>query len=491
MDPDEFLGLSTQERAEFYEEGGAPPELSDEQVMALPASQREGYFQARGEAGIEGEGFFAWARRMGVSIHAGQQASDASQEQVGDLSSQDVRYVEGLDPSDHDYEGHDHVSMAQYLSTNLDPQEVSDISDAYHELHVAFREFAEDMKNAVSASQHEWEGDGAANAHGYFDSLSAWADGNSRNAQLASEVMYQQSEAAVTAKNSMPEEVPFDWDTEMEKWDGNAFSLFENIDNSMETFERSREAHLGAAEVMTQYDGDLYTAASKQPVFAEPPTFGSQGGHGDVLKNPGGDESTGTSGYSGNGVPGGGTPSGGAHSVPSGSASPGGVPGGLIPGGGTGPSGYPAPGTRPSGYRPPASSVPGADRSRANTPGFAGMGAVPAGGMSGGPGGIPGYNGKAGGGFGPGGTPGAGGGSGAVPGAAKPGAVPGAAVPAGAAGAAGRGGLGPMGGMGSAGRGGGKGGEDDEHQRPTYLVEGDPDDVFGTNQRTAPPVIGE
>jgi hypothetical protein len=42
------------------------------------------------------------------------------------------------------------------------------------------------------------------------------------------------------------------------------------------------------------------------------------------------------------------------------------------------------------------------------------------------------------------------------------------------------------------GRGrGGEGEEDQEHQRPTYLVEADPDEVFGTDMRTAPPVIGE
>ena len=48
-----------------------------------------------------------------------------------------------------------------------------------------------------------------------------------------------------------------------------------------------------------------------------------------------------------------------------------------------------------------------------------------------------------------------------------------------------------MGGMGGAHGKGAKGEEDAEHQRPTYLVEGDPDEVFGTDMRTAPPVIGE
>jgi hypothetical protein len=45
----------------------------------------------------------------------------------------------------------------------------------------------------------------------------------------------------------------------------------------------------------------------------------------------------------------------------------------------------------------------------------------------------------------------------------------------------------PMG----AGAGRGQGEEDGEHQRPAYLVEADPDSLFGTDQMTAPPVIGE
>lgn len=54
--------------------------------------------------------------------------------------------------------------------------------------------------------------------------------------------------------------------------------------------------------------------------------------------------------------------------------------------------------------------------------------------------------------------------------------------------AAGRGGQG--GPMGAGGRHGERE-EDDEHQRPDYLIEADPDAIFGTDQRTSPPVIGE
>lgn len=61
---------------------------------------------------------------------------------------------------------------------------------------------------------------------------------------------------------------------------------------------------------------------------------------------------------------------------------------------------------------------------------------------------------------------------------------------AGGRGGAGRGGTGAMGPMGAGGRRA-DGDDDDEHQRPDYLIEADPDAIFGTDQRTSPPVIGE
>lgn len=92
------------------------------------------------------------------------------------------------------------------------------------------------------------------------------------------------------------------------------------------------------------------------------------------------------------------------------------------------------------------------------------------------------------GGYGPGGP-------GAI-GAKEPGARAGAGAhdphaqgrgAAGASGGQGRGGMG--GGMGAGGRG--QGGEDEEHTRASFLQEDDPEAIFGTDQVTAPPVIGE
>ncbi|SFA80425.1 hypothetical protein SAMN05216266_101534 [Amycolatopsis marina] len=179
-------------------------------------------------------------------------------------------------------------------------------------------------------------------------------------------------------------------------------------------------------------------------------------------------------------------------------------PGDNTPGGGGGGGGY-TPGqipgwddsTKTSGYQP--GSVPAADLSRGGgggggfTPGSAGgIGGGGAGGF--GPGGAGSIGGV--GGFGPGGAGGSAG-YGSGTGSVAPGSGSGAGGPGGGArggaiggGAGGRGmGMGGMGGMMGGGRGG-KGAEDEEHQTK-FLVEEDPNSLFGSDELTAPPVIGE
>lgn len=489
--------MSAEEVRNYLQSGQEPPPLSEAQIERLPASQIEPYLQARVSAGDAG--IF---ERFADHMRAGSRADEISEQRIREGQSGDVEYMGGVPSPDGNYLGEDHQRLKEYVAA-VDPAQVETYSDGYHDLHRLFQDLADALKESVGKSQHGWEGEAADQAHNYFTGLSTWADGNSQNAQLASDIIHQESEAASRARNSMPEPVPFSWETEMQRWGDDPFNVVGNVSQSIETYNQSKQAHEQAAQVMTRYDTDLHDAGNKQPVFAEPPKFG-EGGSGEVnrpvpaVQQPGGGQGTNPSGYQGGGVPGGGVPGGGG----SGSAF---APGGSTPGSGSLPGGVstgvgPMPsGTRPSGYRSPSiprSRVPGGGGG-GNTPGIGAMpmpGMVPggAGGASGG--GAGGFGRGGAGGFGPGGGSGA---AGAGPGAgsgagARPGGMPGGGMPggAGAAAAAGRGGMGaaPMGA--GAGRGG-QGGEDEEHQRPTYLVEGDPDEVFGTNERTAPPVIGE
>ncbi|MFD6067859.1 MULTISPECIES: hypothetical protein [Amycolatopsis] len=483
------------------------PNLSEKQVSDLSPAARDAYFQQKAEEGVDpSDGWlFGAVNRFIASGKAHQQSQEVGDKNVDQLTkNKDVQYVEGLEPSNADYQGYDHEKLEQFVNTDLNVEQVTQVSTAYHDLSKAFDTFAKTMDKAVTSSQGTWEGDAAGNAQGYFKSLSKWSEANSQNAKLASETIYDQGTAASTVKNTMPKPIPFNWKEEVGGWmTSNPFNLGENIDKSIQKQKDSQEAHTQAASAMHSYDKALYDAASKQPAFAEPPKFGEGGGEGTgkpgIYKLPPGSK-----------MPWDEQPGGGNTYIPPGSR------GGGSGGGGGGGGGYGTPtlrgpgsstgsgsipsGTTPSGFQntPAPISTPGPNNNTAMP-----MGPMPmAPPMMGGGMGDSDYNsrtgrGGGGSGFGPG--SGAGGstpGSGSASGAARPGGIGAAEAAAGrgmgglGGGAAGRGGPGMGGGMGGRGQQA-DGDEDTEHQRPTYLVEGDPDEVFGTDMRTAPPVIGE
>ncbi|MFC3449472.1 hypothetical protein [Amycolatopsis speibonae] len=488
------------------------PNLSEKQVSDLSPAARDTYFQQKAQEGVDpSDGWlFGAVKQFMASGKAHQQSQEVGDKNVDQLTKDgEVKYVEGLEPSNADYQGYEHDKLEQFVNSNLNVEQVTEVSTAYHDLHKAFSTFSTTMDKAVSSSQGTWEGDAAGNAQGYFKSLSKWSEANSQNAKLASETIYDQGTAASTVKNTMPKPITFNWKDEVGGWvTSNPFNLGDNIDKSIQKQKDSQDAHTEAASAMHNYDKALYDAASKQPSFAEPPKFGVDGGgngedpgksgryevppgssnppgHG----NPGNTYIPPGSGSGGNGGGGGG---GGGSVIPPGSGN---IPG---PGSSTGAGSIPS-STTPSGFlgnQPPV-GTPGPNNNMNGMP----MSPMPMSPMMGGGMGDSEYNGRGGrsgggSGFGPGGGSGSTPGSGSASGAARPGGVGAAEAAAGrgmgglGGGAAGRGGPGMGGGMGGRGQQS-EGDEDTEHQRPTYLVEGDPDEVFGTDMRTAPPVIGE
>ncbi len=495
------------------------PNLSEKQVSDLSPAARDAYFQQKADEGVDpSDGWLFGAVKQFIAAGKAQkQSQEVGDKNVDDLTrSGDVQYVEGLEPSNADYQGYDHEKLEQFIKNDLNVEQVTKVSTAYHDIHKAFESFATTMTEAVKASEGTWDGDAAGNAKGYFQSLSKWSDANSQNAKLASETIYDQGTAASHVKNTMPAPIPFNWKDEVGGWvTSNPFNLSDNIDKSIEKQQQSQDAHIEAASAMHTYDKALYDAASKQPVFAEPPKFGVDGddginrplpyqvppgpgtpgddrpGRGDTYIPPGGG-SGGSGSGSGSGGGGGGGGGGGSYIPP-------GTPGLPGPGSSTGSGSIPS-GTTPSGFQnmPPPISTPGPNNNQNAMP----MSPMPMSPMMGGGMGDSEYNGRGGrgtggGGFGPGSGAGSTPGAGSASGAARPGGVGAAEAAAGrgmgglgAGGAGGRGGAGMGGGMGGRGQQA-DGDEDTEHQRPTYLVEGDPDEVFGTDLRTAPPVIGE
>ncbi|OXM71130.1 hypothetical protein [Amycolatopsis vastitatis] len=490
-----------------------PPKQADktpQELQDMAPADRDAYLQKKADEGVDPNNWlFGWVQDYMARAQAKNQSQQMGKQNVEDATKgRDVEYVQGLHAPNADYKGTDHTQLQAFLQSNLDVDQVSEVSTAYHQVHQVFDKFAQAMTTAVNSSKGTWEGSAAENAQQYFTSLSKWSDANSQNAKLASETIYDQGQAAATAKNSMPAPIPFSWTDEFKGWaTSNPLNLADNVDKSIQKQKDSQAAHDEAAGVMATYDKNLYEAASKQPAFAPPPSFSTGNGSGDP--NGGGDK---------NGInlpSGANNPGPGSVNLPGPGAS---TQGFLQDGGGhfgsgaaahisgpgstTGAGFVPAGGTTPSSFTPSSITGGGSSNQNPSLGAMPPMSPMPMGGMN--FGGDEAYNSKVGGGggrgggggFGPGGS-GAGNatGAGAASGAARPGGIGAAEAAAGrgmgglGAGGAGRGGMGPGGGLARGQKG--EGDEDTEHSRPTYLVEGDPDEVFGTDLRTAPPVIGE
>ncbi|HJQ45721.1 MAG TPA: hypothetical protein VJ870_05270 [Amycolatopsis sp.] len=437
-----------------------------------------------------------------------QAAASQGRAQQSQQLSQGVDFRSGLPASDTDYQGIDHAALKEMVQT-VDPAQVTAVSSSWTDIANAMATFGQQLQHAATKSGATWKGDAAESAYHFVSGLGKWSDDSGKAAQLASDQIYNQSSAAETAKNSMPDPIPFSWSDEVKSWaSSNPFNLVDNIKQSAQKAQQSQDAHDQAAQVMSTYDGNLHTAVAQAPAFSSPPTFGSPAAV-STGQVPGSIGSVGSGVGSVGGSVGGpagsgehsGSVGGSSGSVSGSLAGLTGAPSSSLAAGAKTGGGYNS-GTSAQSYQSPNSnfnsSAPG--NSYNNLSALGGMPMGPMGGGLGG-GGDDAYSSKlgrgAGGGFGPGGS-GSAAGSGSATGS---GAQTGAGARAGGAGAAesaaagGRGAAGSSGRSGMSGMGGhggkGEGGEDEEHQRPSWLIEPDPDDIFGTSERTAPPVIGE
>lgn len=413
-----------------------------------------------------------------------------------------------------------HEEIRSMLDDTVKPEEISEGSLAWNDLQGKAANLVTtstaDLRRTVS---NGWRGKSADAAIRSLRPVDEWANTLSAVMQDTSRLMDNSGSAAGYAKSVVPPAKSHNWGESLLSFGtgGGPGALIDAVaqDRAQE------EARMEAVRIMTSaYSAPINESSAAVPTYpqlADPtlqppehhpgggptpgPGVGGVPGGGGVVPGGGG----------GGGVPGGHVPGGGGPTPTprTGSYHPPTVtPGQHVPGG-PGSPGHPSP--TPSQYPGSRSPVgPGGVGPSGTGPGgrfgpdpSAGVPFAPLGGAgSGGDAEAPRRGFRGGGGLGGGrsaglgGRAGAGSGKGAVfgpRGSAAAGAAESAAeggrfgtgAAAGGRGGAGAGGV-PLAG-GGAGRG--QGGEDNEHQRPSYLIE--TDDIFGDGRKVAPPVIGE
>lgn len=405
------------------------------------------------------------------------------------------------------YGVYSHQQIRHEMYDGAGPSSQADAMAGWHQLAGRLSAIREYVDAAVSGVRAAQQGAAADVAVGAMVPLGAWVDEAQRLADDTRDRIDHQISGFTTARDSIPEVPP-----EPRGWSWQEIAVIDGFTTSDqeadEAFNAEQERH--ARAVMMAYQNGTNERVGSVARFAPPPT-----GEPDVSILAGNrSEIGGFPGGAGGVAPGSPTLSAGVGAgapgelsvvapVPTGSS-----PGGPGPeyGGGrptpTAPGGPVLSGVVPGtpaagGPRIPGSGRggPGAARTRSG-PGGAGTRGVSGGGArtQGGPGGV---RGPAVGGFGAssGRGPGVGGfgpersagGFGPIgsPESAAARAASGSPVGAGRGGAS-AGGMAPFGAM-----GGGQGREDQERQRPSYLIEPDSNRLIGELPPTAPAVIGE
>ncbi|MGH2668161.1 MAG: PPE domain-containing protein, partial [bacterium] len=243
------------------------------------------------------------------------------------------------------YPGQSHDAL-KAMTDPAEPGAAQEVADGWGLLGSELSEAAVQLQQAVFGSETGWTGEAADAMRHKLSQVAEWSMTSGDNFTTASSAIADQSSAAESAKQRMPEPVPYD---PKQMWDDatpNPFKMAALVWEVPQQREASQQAHNEAIFVVAARDTQMTSSAASVPGFTPPPTLDGGGGTGDD-PNPGRTDITGnrdrdgwTGGVSGN--QGGGSGVGGTGSgTGTGSGFPGG--GGTTGGGATTPGGYQGP----------------------------------------------------------------------------------------------------------------------------------------------------
>jgi len=219
---------------------------------------------------------------------------------------------------------------------NLSAEDLDDRGRVANKLGNWLADVSNSTNEAVSATEVQWQGSGAAQAHGFFESTAKYTAETANAAQLSSNRYSQQAAAAHYAQTNMPEPTGFNQHAEMDKATqqlvaGDPSGATQTMNGIAAKQQQADAAHAQAVQIMHGLDSTYHDTASTQPTYQSPP-------------QPGHNESTSASGLHG------GISTAGNFNVPGGTAS---GSGSLAPQ--TPPGSTPPPGS--GGYQPPGIST--------------------------------------------------------------------------------------------------------------------------------------
>ncbi|HUR05910.1 MAG TPA: hypothetical protein VM347_25415 [Nonomuraea sp.] len=431
-------------------------------------------------------------------VQAPGQVDDMLDAQAAQLKGQVLTRSAPSQPDAH-YIGIPHQQLHDSVNNGVDPGAIGEIGDIWTQIGNELATFNDDVAAAIGDSETNWTGKAGDGARQALANMGNRAGETGTAAQLAGTLFTQQSRALGDAKNNVPPPPaqPYNAAASRERLmsitDPIQFVQQAAADNA--AFQQQQKDHEQAARAVETYDRTVAQTAAAQPAFAPapptPPRDPGDPGRPPVAPNPGftgqgntpppqvSNDTTNTSWTAPPTQNPGTTNTSGLNNNLGGNGPNLGNQGGnnQLGGNNVNLGGGPLLGNKSSqsGLNARTGGGPGGGPGGRSGGGGVGSGRLPGGGAALG-------NPNAAKGFGPGGS------AGVMPGNESA-TGRGGGTSAGAAGRSGAAG-GAMGGMGAGGAKG-KGDEDIERTTPSYLLEPDPDEIFGNDTLVAPPVLGE
>ncbi|MDT8911148.1 hypothetical protein [Amycolatopsis sp. PS_44_ISF1] len=239
------------------------------------------------------------------------------------------------------YAAHDHQALYDMVHTNLDARDIDAKGRVSNKVGNWLADLSNTTKEAATTSGAEWQGAGASQAHGFFQSTATYTAQTASAAQLSSNRYSQQAAAADHAQKSMPKPSGFDQQAEIEKATvqyatGDPAAGAQTMNALAVKQQQAQADHAQAVQVLQGLDNTYHGTATTQPAFAPPPPIdapdssthissaqpsGGVGPHGSGVGVSGGSSYNSAGGQPGSAVPGSGVPGSGVPGVGTGAGS--------------------------------------------------------------------------------------------------------------------------------------------------------------------------
>ncbi len=159
-------------------------------------------------------GFGALFAQVIATIAGTAKAQQQITQQQTNLASQvGTRAAPALTPNN--YMGYSHDALYSMVNNNLSSSQVGDSGQSWNNISNTLVNVSKTLQTASQATETSWTGDAADAARNFHTGVAGWTASTSESAQLASDTLYNQSQAAQTVQSAVPKPVPYSFSSEL------------------------------------------------------------------------------------------------------------------------------------------------------------------------------------------------------------------------------------------------------------------------------------